>query len=71
MVDAVVVTVATVDIGEAVVVVDKVVVELDAAVEVRGVVVKEVDVLTELQDASSNDVTKKRLSVTKIVPLFM
>ena len=71
MVDAVVVTVATVDVDEVVFVVDKVVVELDDVVDVTVVVVKEVDVVDELQDASSNDITKRRLSVTKIVPLFM
>lgn len=45
--------------------------EINTVFDALVVVFREVDVLTELQDGHNNDTTRRRFSVTPIVPLFM
>ena len=67
----VVLTVTGVDVEAAVVVVDDVIGEANIVVDVALVVTGVVIGVAKLHDANSNDVTRRRLSDTKIIPFFI
>jgi hypothetical protein len=58
-------------IGEANIVVDDVIGEANIVVDVALVVTGVVIGVAKLHDANSNDVTRRRLSDTKIIPFFI